>query len=69
MLERAGGLGKENRDVNKEDIERIIGSRITDDTLQKAKAVLSDDKKIKSLLESEAARELLKKLKGGGFNG
>lgn len=69
LLERVARQGGVNRELNKKDIEKIIGSDITDDTLRAAKAVLSDDKKLKALLESEAARELLKKLKGGGFNG
>lgn len=67
LLERAARQGGVNRELNKKDIEKIIGSDITDDTLQAAKAVLSDDKKLKALLESEAARELFKKLKGGRF--
>lgn len=69
LLERATRQGGVNRELKKEDIEKIIGSHIADDTIQKARAVLSDDKKMRALFESEAARELLKKFGGGGFNG
>lgn len=51
------------------DIDSFLDSNVGEADARRIKEVLSDEKKTRALLESQAARELLKKLGGGDFGG
>ena len=56
--------------INSNDsLKNFINENLTESQTEKLKEVLSDEKKTKELLNSDIAKQLLKKLTGGDFNG
>ncbi len=67
-----------NHEKNKMNIENIktndslkefINENLTESQTEKLKEVLKDENKTKELLNSDLAKQLLKKFTGGDFNG
>ena len=64
---------KSNSDLDKvksnDSLKDFINENLTESQTEKLKEVLSDENKTKELLNSDLAKQLLKKLTGGDFNG
>ena len=53
----------------KDDVNGFLDKNLNENDARRIKNVLADENKTKAILESDAARELLKKLTGGDFGG
>lgn len=68
-------LNSEKSKMNIDDVKTndslkdFINENLSESQTEKLKAVLSDEKKTKELLNSDLAKQLFKKLTGGDFNG
>lgn len=69
ILKKARESEKNGDFKSEEGLNGFVKKSLTPEKAEVLKSVLSDEKRVKAILESDAARELFKKLSGGNGNG
>lgn len=65
IIKKARENGKNGGFENESGVESFINNNLDSEKAAALKAVLSDESKVKAILESDAAKALFKKLSGG----